>query len=487
MSGPWDLLLPGSIKRELWAHLFRPDGDEHGAVITAGIVKTTRGTRLLVREFIPARDGIDFLPGHRGHRRLTAEFVNEQILRCRDQGLAYLAVHNHGGTDAVSFSPIDDASHERGYPALLDIARGQPVGAIVVAERAVAGDIWTPDGQRHALRETIVVDANIERLYPAPLPAAAPAAAIDDRQARIYGPAGQALFGRLKVGILGAGGVGSLLVEYLARLGVGRLVVVDPERLEPSNLPRIPGARARDAHALLASERSPSWLQAIAARTATKKVTHARRIAQRARPGVRVDALHTDIADPSAGTALIDCDYIFLAADTHQARAVFNALVHQYLIPGVQIGSKVSIDELTGRIDSIRSVVRPVSPDHGCLWCNGLVNPGKLQEEAVSGREREAQRYLPHDDAPAPSVMTLNAIGASFAANEFMLAMAGLRTDNDDARCYRILETRSANPELQEARSEPTCLDCGPHDRSRRARGDAARLPIREHPGRSAR
>lgn len=35
------------------------------------------------------------------------------------------------------------------------------------------------------------------------------------------------------------------------------------------------------------------------------------------------------------------CDYLFLAADSMRARLVFNALVHQYLIPGVQLGSKI--------------------------------------------------------------------------------------------------------------------------------------------------
>jgi hypothetical protein len=48
-------------------------------------------------------------------------------------------VHNHGGDDAVGFSNDDLASHERGYPALLDIlADDRPVGALVVAPRAVA-------------------------------------------------------------------------------------------------------------------------------------------------------------------------------------------------------------------------------------------------------------------------------------------------------------------------------------------------------------
>ena len=107
------------------------------------------------------------MPAEHAHRRLTATFVNDRVRYCRDEQLAYLAIHNHGGGTAVEFSSIDLRSHERGYPALLDIARGQPVGALVIAREAVAGDIWTRDG-RHPIGETVILDRNIRRLYPRP-------------------------------------------------------------------------------------------------------------------------------------------------------------------------------------------------------------------------------------------------------------------------------------------------------------------------------
>src|SRR5439155_10579247 len=139
----------------------------------------------------------------------------EHALYCRDERLAYLAVHNHGGTDTVGFSPDDLASHERGYPALLDILRGQPVGALLFAKHAVAGDIWFPDGTRMPLNDGRIIGARLERLFPEPPPRAKGRESAYDRQARLFGDAGQDLLGRVKVGVIGAGGVGSLLVEYL--------------------------------------------------------------------------------------------------------------------------------------------------------------------------------------------------------------------------------------------------------------------------------
>ena len=38
---------------------------------------------------------------------LTASFVRECALKCADEGLAYLAIHCHGGERTVSFSSDD--------------------------------------------------------------------------------------------------------------------------------------------------------------------------------------------------------------------------------------------------------------------------------------------------------------------------------------------------------------------------------------------
>ena len=200
--------------------------------------------------------------------------------------------------------------------------------------------------------------------------------------------------------MIGAGGVGLPVVAALARLGVGHLVVIDPDRVEPSNLPRLPETTRLDAVTWLADKRRPAVLRRLARDLAAPKVRVARRIARRARKGIVFDALRTDISDPEAARQLVDCDYLFLAADSHQARAVFNALVHQYLIPGVQIGSRVEVDSTTGTVGQIFSLVRPVTPDHGCMWCNGLINSTKLTDEATDPAAHAGNPYVAPDDVP---------------------------------------------------------------------------------------
>jgi hypothetical protein len=176
----------------------------------------------------------------------------------------------------------------------------------------------------------------------------------------------------------------------------------------------------------------------------------------------------------------VDCDYLFLAADTMQARLVFNAIVHQYAIPGVQVGAKVRVDPESGEVLDVFSVSRPVNLAGGCLWCNGLISPAGLQREAASPDERDAQRYVDDPNVSAPSVITLNAVAAAHATNDFMFAFTGL-TDvaaNSSDYAYFLPRSRSVRYEIPYA--DPRCTECGNCPDSRRARGDAVALPVRE-------
>jgi molybdopterin/thiamine biosynthesis adenylyltransferase len=447
-------------------------------VIAAGVARSPRGNRLLARELFLAKDGIDYVPGERGYRMLTAGFVTRHALHCRNEGLAYLAIHNHGGADWVDFSPDDLASHERGYPALLDILRGQPVGALVLARQAVAGDIWFPGGARARLTETRIVGPSSQQLFPSPPPRPKGRDHTYDRQARLFGDAGQDLLRRTKVGVIGAGGVGSLLVEYLGRLGVGWILVADPERLDITNLPRVAGSTRWDARTWFTRETRSDWLRRLGERIAAKKVKVSRRVVREANPGGRCEAIFGHIMIDEVARRFADCDYLFLAADTNQARLVFNALVHQYLIPGYQIGVKVPVDSETGEVGDVFAVARPVTPTRGCLWCNGLISSEGLQREAATAAERKAQRYVDEPEVVAPSVITLNATVASQAANDFLFAITGLTNPKSAADYLRFLP-RDREVRFDAPRKDPGCCECGTGSESRLARGDSYPLPIK--------
>lgn len=476
MSRGWSLRMAQPMFEELHRHLFPGDHDEHGAVIEAGFATIGGEQVLLARRLHKAQDGIDWLPGKRGYRMLPATYVTKRIRECRAERTIYLAVHNHGGSDSVAFSGVDLDTHERGFPSLLDIMEGKPVGALVFAENAIAGDIWTPNG-RFPLREAIIVGPTRRRLTPEPTATQFSPDLRFDRQVRLFGPAGQAILGNCRIAIIGLGGVGILLAEYLGRLGVGEFVLVDPDRLRPINLPRMVHATNWDAMTWLAAAGRPDWMQRLAYRLATPKVRLARRIIRQANWHAAVHPYEKTMEAPEVVEAIKTSDYIFLAADSHRARLLFNAIVHQYLIPGAQLGSRIQSDASTGVVDHVHTVTRWVLPHAGCLVCNEAINPARLQEESVTTSMRERQRYVDDPDVPAPSVVTLNATTAAQAANDFLFHMTGLASPTAFDGYIRS-HPLTRRIEMLRPRKDANCPECGSSSESRFARGDGVSLPL---------
>lgn len=453
IAGSCDILVTAELHQRIMEHLFPGDRDEHGAILRAGIVRNGSSLRLLVQHVQPAEFGTDYVPGRYGYRALTPTFIQREILRCRDSGLAYLAVHNHGSDRHVEFSRVDLDSHERGYPALLDIGRGVPVGALVYGKRSVAADVWLPGGSRLTLGSYRVIGHKITRLYAQPRQDGG-SEAEHDRQVRMFGTAGQHVLRASRVAVIGLGGVGSLVAEYLARLGVGNLVLIDPDEIESSNLSRVVGATRVDVEA--------GQLKTQIA------VRHMREMAIDA----VLEPIAGDVARPSIAQVLRDCDFIFLAADSMRARLVANALAHQYLIPLVQMGAKIRRRD-DGQLEDAMCAVRHVRPGTGCLWCNSLIDPAQLAIEAKSDSERREQAYGVQE--PNPSVISLNAVAAAHAVNDFLFDFLGLRTDDAEA-VYRHFHFDRGKVQRVLPRRDAECRECV----QRLAMGDALELPVLE-------
>ncbi|PZS16020.1 MAG: thiamine biosynthesis protein ThiF [Pseudonocardiales bacterium] len=468
----------------LQQHLFPGDGDEHGAALLCGSTTERGRLRLLVREVVLAVDGVDYVVGTRGYRLLTGEFVSRQLRRAKDAGLVYLAAHNHGGDRQVSFSGADLASHERGYPTLLAV-NGAPVGGLVLARTALAGDIWLTDGTRHPVDRTVVVSDALLQLSDGQQRTFRDSRVVGERYSRqtlAFGEEGQARLGQLKVAVVGAGGVGMLVVQLLARLGVGEFVIVDPDHVSRSNLSRLPECRLHDATGRFGD----GWFGRLAGRfglnAPTPKVELARRIVRGANPTAVVTPVPGDIADDDIAKKLIGCDFVFLAADTMLARDVVNQIAYQYLIPTLQIGSKVVVDPKSGAVRDVFGVVRSLGTYPGCLRCNDLVNVTKLAEEAVATAEqRRNQRYVDDPDISAPSVITLNAMAVGWAVNDFMHYASGIGRPSTGFRVIRSKPVGTGQPQfiVQDPHIDADCHVCSTKPYSALAVGDGRELPTR--------
>ncbi len=469
---------------ELQQHLFPGDSDEHGAVLLCGSTTDQGRLTLLVREVVLAADGVEYVAGTRGYRLLTGEFVTSQLRRAKEAGLIYLAAHNHGGELQVSFSKADLASHERGYPTLLAV-NGAHVGGLVLASAALAGDIWLTDGSRHPVDRTVVIGDERRLLSDGQRDPARASGIVDEmysRQTLAFGHAGQARLSRLRVAVVGAGGVGMLVVQLLARLGVGEFVIIDPDHVGRSNLARLPEARLKDATGRFGNGWFGRLVRAAGYNRPTPKVELARRIVHGANPHAVVDAILGDVADDPVAKALVGTDFVFLAADTMLARDVVNQIAYQYLIPTLQIGSKVVVSPKTGDVLDVFGVVRSLGTVPGCLRCNDLVNVTKLAEEAVATAEqRRNQRYVDDPAITAPSVITLNAMAVGWAVNDFMHYATGIGRPSTGFRILRSKPAGAGQPQfvIQEPHVDPNCHVCSAKPYSALAVGDGADLPTR--------
>ncbi len=460
--------------KRLYQHLFPRDEDEHAAVLGVGVTMTRRGIRLLVRRVFIAQDGTDYVEGDVGYRKLTAEFVTQSSLACEAEGLGYIAVHCHGGSDTVTFSQTDLDSHSRGYPALLDNLRGMPVGALVFAKNAVAGDFWMANGDRYDLDGFDVVGNNLLHLndgFSSMSTSSSGSSPVFDRQVRMFGDVGQARLSSQKVAVIGAGGVGAMIIEQLTRMGVGEVVVIDDDRLEDTNLNRLVGSGPTDLRHFL-----HKYLPFLSVKPRFK-VDIARRLAKRSGAKSIVRAVPMSVARQEAASMLVDCDYIFLAADTAQARLVYNAVIHQYLIPGTQAGVKIQVDKLDGSVVDISTWVRRTIPGAGCFWCGGLISSKKLQEESLTESQKRSQVYIIDEQGVhAPSIIMLNGIVASHAVDSYVERVTGLmQTDELNWLWYRPMTEEWSL--MRPSDSSDTCPECS-IDGKRFAMGDGVRLPV---------
>ena len=122
------------------------------------------------------------------------------------------------------------------------------------------------------------------------------------RNMRTFSLEDQAALLRARVGVVGLGGLGGTVAEVLARMGVGRLRLVDGDRFEDSNLNR----------QLLSTVEGMGQLKSEAARARVGRIN----------PSVDVTALTEFVTVENAGAVLGGCDVVVDCLDNLHTRFV---------------------------------------------------------------------------------------------------------------------------------------------------------------------
>ena len=157
------------------------------------------------------------------------------------------------------------------------------------------------------------------------------------------GAAGQALLGKARIALVGAGGLGSPAALYLAAAGIGTLTLVDDDKVEKSNLQR----------QVLHTD----------ARVGMAKTESARMTLAALNPRVHVQTREERLRAANVEALIRDHDIVIDGADNFPTRYLLDAACRQLKIPLVY----GAVHRFTGQV-SVFDARRADSPCYCCLF-----------------------------------------------------------------------------------------------------------------------
>ena len=397
------LTITEELKAALTAAIFSALGREGAAYLVCGVSTTTGEVRLLGREVIPVKDE-HYLVREADRLSVASESYASVAKRARLHKEAVLFVHSHP-EHYPGFSPQDDREDPKLLAFLASRAPDMPHGCLVFnTPETCRGRIWV-NGEWAPLMRTRVIGRRFRFLDVTDREADA-IPEFFDRQVRAFGPDVQRLLRRLHVGVVGAGGTGSAVIEQLTRLGVGTVSVFDRDTFEGTNVTRVYG-----------SGMSQDGMPKVEIQN-----EHVTRIGV----GTKLLPYPTHITDEETAKRLLECDFVFGCTDKHAPRGILVRLVLRYLIPCIDIG--VKIDSKDGIIRGIWGRVTTLLPGEACLFCRGTIDSKTIREESLPPEQREQEiedGYAAEIADAEPAVVMFTTAVAAQAVSELLHRLTG--------------------------------------------------------------
>ncbi|MGI0048598.1 MAG: HesA/MoeB/ThiF family protein, partial [Nitrososphaera sp.] len=326
--------------------------------------------------------------------------------------------------DYTDYSYIDDDGESKVLSAISDNIPDRIHGSLLFAQSFVRGRVWHK-GEFVPIESISIIGSKITKLEFSNKEKTEPDH-IHDRQVLAFTDAGNNVIKNMLVGVVGSGGTGSCVIEQLARLGVRKIIAVDPDNFEESNLSRIYGSCYEDTK-----------------RNDLLKVRIVERHVEEISPTINFDGMPNSVVERQTLHDLRSCDMVFCCTDTDWSRSVLNELSYQYLIPIIDMGNKIVVSD--GEIKTASGRVIVLRPDHPCLWCYEQLSSERITAESMPRRDRERlqkQKYVMGMDVKEPSVVSLNTVVAGLAVTEYINLATGFMGEarGFGRQVYDILE-----------------------------------------------
>lgn len=348
----------------------------------------------------------------------------------KQAGLALL--HSHpGGGGWQDMSP-DDISAEQGHAAATLAATGRPLlGMTLAGDGAWSARVWQKMAPRQYRRfdcaqVRVCGDAFKITFNNSLMPK--PSANRDEwrRSVAAWGEGTQTNLARLHIGLIGAGSVGSIVGEALARTGIGRVSIIDFDTVELLNLDRLLHATRLDA---LCYRSKVNVLGRGMRRGATN-------------PNFTVLEIESGITEEHGYRAALDCDILISCVDRPWPRSVLNFIAYSHLIPVVDGGIRAEVNSRhqLKRADWRAHVAAPGRP---CLECLGQYDPALVAVERDGYLDNpEYIQGLPNDHVLRrnENVFAFSVSTASFQVLQMLLMIvAPMGIANPGAQMYHFV------------------------------------------------
>lgn len=353
--------IPEAVWRRVHDHLYSRRG-EHFAFLRGRACVGDGGPVFLVHHAMLIPDAhVEF--GRSGYQVSLGGILSvvNDLIKSDD---ALIEVHNHGGHNP-RFSPTDRQELPSFVEYMLGSLPGRPYGATVWGNATVYGEYFMPDGTCGPFRSITVTGDQLQSIVSRADDFGAVPAGFD-RQLPWFTAEGQRRLGRLRVAVVGAGGVGSHVIQQLSFLGVRDFLVVERDVADATSMNRLVSAGVAD--------------------DGVSKGELARRLVQGVAPDACIDVDAEQVPSPRSLRLLKEADVIFGCVDNDGARLVLNEMALAYQIPYFDIA--VGIDAVHGRVAEAGGRVAFVAPGGPCLQCMGELDLTEAQFELASPRER---------------------------------------------------------------------------------------------------
>ena len=372
----WSVAMTDEIDQQLRQHLIRADGQED---ICLALYRTSTGAHrdsALIFGVVLPLERERALHGN-------ASFTGEYLLRAaglaaeHDAGLALL--HSHPRGVVWQRLSADDRTAEADHSIAAIELTGLPLlGLTLAGDSGVYSARFWPDraGNEQAVpewaRTVRIVGPRFRIFYD---PDLAPSPQPNPRLLRTthaWGAPVQADLARIRVGIIGAGSVAELVGEALVRTGIANVDVLDFDVVKEHNLDRLLFATDNDIGTSKA-ELLSNWLR-----------RHA--VAER----VHISFADLSLVEPDGWARALDCDVLFSCVDRPWPRFAANVAAYSHLVPVVDGGVSVDVDDLGCRGAEWRAHL--CAPGRPCMECLGQYDPADVGIERAG--KLDDPRYI---------------------------------------------------------------------------------------------